>query len=163
MSELKKLSQILKKVALEVANCGLIEDHCQSVYNKSMSIYIHIDPKNPPSITHAPWLGLTIQSYSTPTETNGSVITFDMESAVFVMDADAETEATTQDGSITTLKGFEKLEDLSDLVFDAIDRAVTTSQTQLVTTHNNEQPTNLTITDFPGWVASRVWSISKRI
>jgi hypothetical protein len=158
-----KLSEILATTATAIANDPALELYCQGMWNKSISVYVHIDPKNPPSTDKAPWVGLTVQGYRRPSEYNTRVISFDLESAVFCFEPKAVPAPETTVGDVTILKGFETLEDLSDLVFNAIEQAVVTSPLQLQTTYNDEQQTNLVISDFPGWIASRIWTISKHV
>lgn len=158
-----KLSALLSTIATAVANDTALEAHCQAVFGKSISVYVHIDPKNPPSIDKAPWVGLAIQGYRRPAEFNVKIINFDLESAIFCFEPKAVPAPDTTVGEVTILKGFETLEDLSDLVFTAIESAVSTSTLQLSMTYNDEQQTNLVIADFPGWVASRIWQISKHV
>ncbi len=157
-----KLSALLTTIATAIANNAALETYCQGKFGKSISVYIHIDPKNPPSVDKAPWVGLTIQGYRRPVEQNIQVVNFDVESAVFCFEPNTTTPVDIV-GKVTTLKGFATLEDLSDLVFSAIEVAVSTSATQLNMTYNDEQQTNLVISDFPGWVASRIWQISKHV
>lgn len=158
-----KLSTELKSIAIEIANDAAIESYCQDMFGKSMSVYVHVDPKNPPSIDKAPWVGITIQAYRRPSEQNLRVVSFDLESAVFCFEPKATPSPESTYGEIVTLKGFETLEDLSDLVFNAIERAVSTSSTQLSMTYNEEQQTAMIISEFPGWMASRVWTISTHV
>jgi hypothetical protein len=151
-----KISEILQNIALKIATDADIETFCMTNFAKSVSVYVHVDPKNPPGIAKAPWVGLTVQGYSRPTEQNGNIVSFDIESGVY---CEKSTEVTK--GQITTLAGFEVLENLSDLVFAAIDCAVSTSATQSDTTYSSEQGTSLIIAEFPGWIAGRTWTISK--
>lgn len=158
-----KLSCLLESIAISVANNAALETFCQSNWGKSVAVYVHIDPKNPPSIAMAPWVGLTVQGYRRPSEQNFKVLSFDLESAVFCFEPNFAPSPVTTAGSVTILKGFETLEDMSDLVFTAIEDAVSTDANQLDMTMNDEQQTNLVIADFPGWVSSRVWTISKHV
>lgn len=158
-----KLSALLKDVAVAIANNAAIESYCQAMFGKSISVYVHIDAKSPPSVSKAPWAGITIQTYSRPAENNTHVVTFQMESAVYCSEPQAVPAAEETFGEVVILKGFETIEDLSDLVFAAIETAVSTSATQLSTTYNDEQQTSLTISEFPGWIASRVWTISTHV
>lgn len=158
-----KLSQELTRIATAVANDAALESYCQAMWGKSISVYVHIDPKNPPSVNNAPWVGLTIQGYRRPAEYNVQVVSFDLESAVFCFEPKAVPAPEKTVGTVKILQGFETLEDLSDLVFTAIETAVSTSGVQLNTTYNDEQQTNLVISDFPGWIASRIWQISKHV
>lgn len=153
-----KISTLLDAIATAVANDAAIEAFCQTNFNKSVNVYVHIDPKNPPRTSEAPWVGLTTQGYNRPTENNVVSLEFDLESAAYC----AKNGATVS-GKITTLKGFETLEDFSDLVFAAIETAVSTSDTQLEMTYRDEQGTGLGITELSDWIASRTWTISKRI
>jgi hypothetical protein len=155
-----KLSTMLDTVAKAIANNAGIEAYCQANFKRSISVYVHIDPKNPPSISKAPWVGLTVQAYRRPIANNANTLEFDLESAVFCSNANA-TES--KEGNVTTLDGFEKLEDFSDLVFSVIESQVSTSPEQLNLTYNDEQQTSLMISDFPGWISSRVWTVSKPI
>ena len=153
-----KLSTLLNDIAVAIASDAAIEAFCQAKFGKSISIYIHIDPKNPPSISLAPWVGLTIQGYRRTTDSNLLTMDFDLESAVF-----CDSNARTTTGNIVTMDGFGVLEDLSDLVFSVIEDCISTSATQLNITFSDEQQTALMIADFPGWIASRIWTASKHI
>jgi hypothetical protein len=153
-----KIAALLATIASAVSTNAALETYCQTNFGKSISIYVHVDPKNPPGIAKAPWVGLTVQGYSRPTENNANIVSFDLESAVY---AEKSTEVTS--GKITTLSGFATIEDLSDLVFAAIETAVSTSSTQTDMTYSNEQGTSLVIADFPGWIAARTWTISKHV
>lgn len=153
-----KLSKVLSDVAIAIQNDAAIEAYCQSKFGKSISVYVHIDAKNPPSISHAPWVGLTIQGYRRPTENNALLVEFDLESAVYCSD-----QGETTVGKVTTLDGFDTIEDLSDLVFYRVEQEVSTSATQLDLTYVNEQQTGLQISDFPGWISSRVFTVGKNV
>lgn len=153
-----KLSTILLDIATAIANDAAIESYCQMNYGKSISVFVHIDPKNPPSISNAPWVGLTIQGYRRPIDTNVVLAEFDLECAVFCSNATQTTS-----GKITTLAGFSALEDLSDLVFTVIETVISTSATQTNLSYRDEQQTSLMISDFPGWISSRIWTASKHI
>jgi hypothetical protein len=153
-----KLSTLLNDIAESIATDAAIEAFCQANFNKSISVYVHIDPKNPPSINLAPWVGLTIQGYRRVTDMNLLTMDFDIESAVFC----SESKKTTV-GNIVTMNGFNVLEDLSDLVFAVVEGCISTSLTQLNITFSDEQQTALMISDFPGWIASRIWTASKHI
>jgi hypothetical protein len=153
-----KLSTLLSTIATAVANNAALETYCQTKWGKSVSIFVHINPKSPPSISNAPAVGLTVQGYSRPTENNNVMVEFELETAAYISDATAATS-----GKITTLGGFAVLEDFSDLVFAAIEAAAVTSSTQLNTTYKTEQGTTMTISEYPGWVASRTWTISKHV
>jgi len=153
-----KLSVVLNDIATALANDVAIEAFCQAKYGKSISIYVHIDAKNPPKVSKAPWVGLTIQGYRRPVENNVVLVQFDVESALYCTE-DKETTV----GKITTLNGFETTEDLSDLVFNNIETSITTSATQLNLTYVNEQQTSITISDFPGWIASKVFTAAKHV
>jgi len=152
------LSTLLASVATAIANSATIETFCQANFSKSISVYVHLDPKNPPSISKAPWVGLTIQGYSRPAENAGRIVTFDLETAVY-----CEKSTETTSGKITTLGGFATLESLSDLVFGVIETAVTHASTQLEMDYVSEQGTSLTTAEFPGWIAARTWTIGKHI
>ena len=152
-----RLSDVLKDVAIAISSDASVEAFCQAAYGKSISIYVHIDAKNPPKVSKAPWVGLTVQGYNVPSENNGKIVTFDLESALYCTENGETTE-----GKITTLDGFENLEDLSDLVFLAIETAISTSRLQLELTYMNEQQTSLSVSDFPGWIASKVFTVAKR-
>jgi hypothetical protein len=153
-----KLSQVLSDIAIAIQNDAAIEAFCQAQYTKSISVYVHIDPKNPPSISKAPWVGLTIQGYRRPLENNARLVEFDIESALYCAGAGETTVS-----KVTTLDGFSVIEDLSDLVFSCIENAIDTSPTQLQTTTVNEQQTSISISDFPGWIASRVFTAGKHV
>lgn len=153
-----KLSIILNDIATNIATDAAIETYCQSHYNKSISVYVHVDSKNPPKASKAPWVGLTIQGYSRPVNNNVVLVEFNVESAVYCV---AEGETTV--GKVTTLDGFSVIEDLSDLVFANIEKSISTSTTQLNLTYVNEQQTTLTISDFPGWIASKVFTAAKHV
>lgn len=153
-----KLSALLASVAVAISGDAAIEAYCQTNFGKSISIYVNIDPKNPPSISKAPWVGLTVQGYNRPTEYNTKLVTFTLESAVFLNDA---TETTS--GKITTLRGFASIEDLSDLVFAAIELAITTSATQTNMSYESEDTTTLTVAEFPGFMATRNFTIGKHV
>lgn len=153
-----KIAALLATIATAVSSNAALETYCQANFGKSISIYVHVDPKNPPGIAKAPWVGLTVQGYSRPTENGANVVSFDLETAVY---AEKSTEVTS--GKITTLSGFAQIEDLSDLVFAAIETAVSTSSTQTDMTYSNEQGTSLVISEFPGWIAARTWTISKHV
>lgn len=158
-----KLSCLLETIAIAVANDADLEVYCQTKFGKSVSVHVHIDPKNAPGIAAAPWVGLTVQSYRRPTENNCNIVSFDLESATFCFEPNFAPSPVTVNGSVTILKGFEVLEEMSDLVFAAIEKAVSTSADQLEMTYNDEQSTSLTIADFPGWVSSRAWTVSKHV
>ena len=153
-----KIAALLATIATAVSSNAALETYCQANFGKSISIYVHVDPKNPPGIAKAPWVGLTVQGYSRPTENGANVVSFDLETAVY---AEKSTEVTS--GKITTLSGFAQIEDLSDLVFSAIETAVSTSSTQTDMTYSSEQGTSLVISEFPGWIAARTWTISKHV
>lgn len=154
-----KLSVILSTVANAIANNAAIETYCQTNFGKSVAVFVHINPKAPPSISSTPAVGLTIQGYSRPTEANFHLVSFDLESAIYISDS---RETTTLAGKVKTLKGFETLEDFSDLVFSVIEVAVSTSPTQLNTSQVSEQGTLLSISEYPGWAASRTWTVSTK-
>ena len=86
------------------------------------------------------------------------MVQFDVESALYCTE---NGETTT--GKVTTLDGFSVLEDLSDLVFNSIETSISTSASQLNLTYMNEQNTSLTISDFPGWIASKVFTVAKHV
>jgi len=153
-----KLSKVLNDIATAIATDAAIETFCQTNFGKSVSVYIHIDKKNPPSVSKSPWVGLAIQGYRNPTQTNGKTMEFDLESYI-CCNEDGETVV----GKITTLDGFSVIEDFSDLVLNSIETILQTSATQLDLTINSEGQTSLIITDFPGWMAARVFTASKRI
>ncbi|MEW6712517.1 MAG: hypothetical protein AB1403_22055, partial [Candidatus Riflebacteria bacterium] len=52
-----------------------------------------------------------------------------------------------------------EIEELSDLVFAAIERAVSTSPTQTETTYLSEQSTELGLIDLPEFAATRNWEV----
>ncbi len=150
------LSTLLASIASAIANSATLEAYCQTNFGKSVSVYVHVDPKNPPSISKAPWVGLTVQGYSRPTENKALTVSFDLETAVY-----CEKSGETTSGKITTLDGFAALEGFSDLVFGLIETVVTHSATQLSMDYISEQGTSLSIAEFPGWIAARTWTIGK--
>ena len=153
-----KLSKVLSDVATAVANDAAIETYCQAKFGKSVSVYVHIDQKNPPSMTKCPWVGLTVQGYRIPTENNNKVMQFDVEGYVC-----CEDNGETVSGKVTTLDGFDTIEDLSDLVFASIENTLQTSATQLDITIMDEGQTSLVISDFPSWLAQKTFTASKHV
>ena len=150
------LSTLLASIASAIAKNAALETYCQTNFGKSISVHVHIDPKNPPSIAKAPWVGLTIQGYSRPTENRALIVNFDLETAVY-----CEKSTETTSGKITTLDGFSKIEGLSDLVFSIIEAAVTHASAQLSMDYISEQGKSIGIAEFPGWIAARTWTIGK--
>lgn len=155
-----KLSEVLNEIATAVATDPDVEQYCRQRYNKSISVYVHIDSKNAPSVTRAPWLGLSIQGYNRPIEQNINIVTFELETALVIVDENFEVS---NEDKIITLNGFASAEELSDIVFAAIEKAVSVSPEQLQMTYTNEQGTNINIMDYPSWIAARVWTISKHV
>lgn len=155
-----KLSALLADIATALANDTALEAYCQTNFTKSPSIFVHLDPKNPPSISKAPYIGLTIQQYSRPVEANARVIDFTLEAGCYI---DNKKEKLSNSNKVSTLEGFAMIEDFSDLVFAAIEKAVTTSSLQLNMSYRSEDTTLLAVGEFPGWVASRNFIISKNV
>ena len=151
------LSALLSTIATAIANNSALDTYCKAQFGgKSISVYVHIDPKNPPSISKAPWVGLTVQSYSRPGEHNGDVTTFDLESAVY-----CEKSSETTSEKVTSLDGFAIIETLSNMVFAIIETAVTQSDIQTTMDYLNEQSTSIGIAEYPGWLAARNWQVVK--
>ena len=153
-----KLSKVLSDVAIAIASDAAIETYCQTNFTKSVSVVVHIDQKNPPSISKCPWVGLTVQGYRIPSENNNKVMQFDVEGYVCCDDSGETTV-----GKVTTLDGFDTIEDLSDLVFDCIEKVLQTSAAQLDITIMDEGQTSLVISDFPSWLAQKTFTASKHV
>jgi len=154
-----KLSQLLNLIATEVANNAALNTYCQTNFGKGITVKVHADKKDPAKIADAPWVGLTILGYDFPADQNRRIQSFTVESAAYLED---KTETTV--GKVTTLNGFAKLEDFSDLVFAAISKAVTTSSTQNNMTLEGVSNTDLIIPEngFPGWLAMRSWNLGHK-
>jgi len=151
------IATLLNSIATAIANDSALDAYCKAQFGgKSVSVYVHIDPKNPPSAAKAPWVGLAVQSYTRPGENNGKVTTFDLESAVY-----CEKSSETTSGKVTTLDGFALVETLSDMVFAIIETAVAQSDTQTTMDYLNEQSTSIGIAEYPGWIAARNWQVVK--
>lgn len=154
-----KLSQLLSLIATEIAGNAAIESFCQTNYGKSVTIKVHADKKDPSKIGEAPWVGLTILGYDFPTGKNRKIQTFSVESAAYLED-----KGETTVGKVTTLDGFAKIEDFSDLVFAAISKAVSTTASQTNMTLEGVSNTDLIIPEngFPGWLAMRSWNLGHK-
>jgi len=148
------LSTLLANIAAAIAADATLETFCQTNFSKSISVYVHLDPKNPPSISKAPWVGLTVQSYERPAEDKAAFMNFNLETAVY-----CEKSGEVTSGKITTLTGFSTVEALSNLVFSIIETAVTQSGTQTTMDYLSEQETSIGIAEFPGWISARTWRI----
>jgi len=153
-----KLSVLLNEIAEKIENNAELETFCQTNFSKSFKVYAYIDPDNPPKISNAPFIGLAIFGYEKPTNDNGRLLNFSLQVACFIEDSGETTS-----GKVTTLGGFAKLESFSDLVFDTIDAEITTSEQQQDMSVLSESNTSYGIADFPGFVASRSYTIGKRI
>ena len=152
------ISTTLKLIANEIANDAALEAWCQAAYTKSPSIYVYIDPKNPPKINKAPWVGLSITNIVQPTAQNGHVLTFTLETACFISSSGETTV-----GKVTTLDGFAALENFSDLVYTAIEAATQTTATQSDLTIMEVDATEYGIADFPGFIATRSYILGKKL
>lgn len=148
------LSALLAGIASAIATNSALETFCQTNFNKSINVYVHVDPNNPPSISKAPWVGLTVQGYERPAEDKAAFMNFSLETAVY-----CEKSGETTSGKITTLDGFSTIEALSNMVFAIIESAVTQSATVSTMDYLSEQETSIGIAVFPGWIAARTWKI----
>lgn len=144
-------------IAREIAADPAIEALCQSIWGKSLSVFIGVDEKNlPEADAFCPWAGIAVSGYERPT-TSEKTSNFTLESAVYIQDDTVSQDTVAP--QITIIKGYSTIEQLSDLVFSAIERAVSTSPTQLQMTYVSESGTRFGLTDSPEFVALRTWTI----
>lgn len=152
------LKSVKRRIAVEIINDAAIEAYCQANYGKSITVAIGVDLKRLPlSSSACPWAGIAVSGYSRPIDGSG-MQKFFLASAVYIQNGNIEPDS--EYPSIMVAAGDGEIEELSDLVFAAIERAVSTSPTQTETTYLNEEQTDLGIIDLPEFAATRNWEVA---
>jgi len=150
------LNTIQRNIAVEIVTDAAIEAHCRAEYNKSITVAIGLDLKAlPKAELVCPWAGVSIYEYQRAN--NGKTSTFQLDSAIYIQND--KIEADPQHPSILIAKGNSAIEILSDLVYAAIQRVVSTSSTQTTMTYQSEGPTKTGMIDLPEFASFRTWTI----
>jgi hypothetical protein len=150
------LNTIKRTIAVAIATDPAIEAHCQEKYGKSITVAIGLDLKAlPKAASVCPWAGISIAEYQRAN--SGKTSTFQLDSAVYIQNETISADP--QYPSILIAEGNAAIETLSDLVYAAIQKAVSTSSTQTTMTYQSEGPTKMGMTDLPEFGSFRTWTI----
>lgn len=150
------LNTIKRTIAVAIVTDAAIEAHCQEKYGKSITVAVGLDLKAlPKAESVCPWVGISIAEYQRAS--SGKTSTFQLDSAVYIQNEKISPDP--EYPSILVADGNAAIEALSDLVYAAIQKAVSTSGTQTIMTYQSEGPTKMGMIDLPEFGSFRNWTI----
>ncbi len=156
MSSLQDLQLLIAK---EIVTDETLTNYCQEKFGNEITVYIGIDQDDLPRAGEVnPWVGLAVPLYQTESNIEDLVSSFVLDSAVYCKD-ESEPFSDADYSNIKIIQGNKTIEELSDLVFAAILRAVSRSATQLVMSYHSQTETSLGALIKPHFAATRTWTI----